>query len=114
MKHEKDPPLTSVQACSSPPQALALIMKTLLVTLLLAMLLMSGSALKCNRCVPRPGGRCTNTKETCSFNQNACVSGTFTKFPFTHFKRCTSLSDCLIMQATPTINARCCQTDLCN
>uniref|UniRef100_A0A3B4D2U2 UPAR/Ly6 domain-containing protein n=1 Tax=Pygocentrus nattereri TaxID=42514 RepID=A0A3B4D2U2_PYGNA len=89
-------------------------MKTLLVTLLLAMLLMSGSALKCNHCVPRPGGRCTNTMQTCGFNQNACVSGTFTKYPFTHFRRCTSLTDCLIMQATPTINARCCQSDLCN
>ncbi|KAL7842335.1 hypothetical protein SRHO_G00240240 [Serrasalmus rhombeus] len=89
-------------------------MKTLLVTLLLAMLLMSGSALKCNRCVPRSGGRCTTTTETCGFNHNACVSGMFTKFPFTYFKRCISLSDCLIMQGTPYISARCCQTDRCN
>ncbi|XP_036412625.1 phospholipase A2 inhibitor and Ly6/PLAUR domain-containing protein-like [Colossoma macropomum] len=89
-------------------------MKTLLVALLLAMLLMSGSALKCNRCVPRPGGRCTTTTETCSFNQDACVSGMFTRFPFTYFKRCIKLSECLIMQRTSYINARCCQSDRCN
>ncbi|KAL7851211.1 hypothetical protein AOLI_G00215670 [Acnodon oligacanthus] len=88
-------------------------MKTLLVTLL-AMLLMSGSALKCNHCVPRPGGKCTTTTETCGFNQNACVSGMFTRFPFIYFKRCISLSDCIVMQGTPYINARCCQSDRCN
>ncbi|XP_036412159.1 CD59 glycoprotein-like [Colossoma macropomum] len=90
-------------------------MKTLTVTLLLAMLLMSGSALKCNNCISSPhGGRCVITTESCGFGKDTCISAIFNTYPFSYFRRCISMSDCLILQATLNINARCCQTDLCN
>ncbi|XP_066508825.1 CD59 glycoprotein-like isoform X1 [Hoplias malabaricus] len=89
-------------------------MKTLLVTLIVSGLLMSGFALKCNNCIPRPGGSCRNTIETCGFGLDACVSAFFTISPFSYFRRCSKMSDCLILQASPYISARCCQSDLCN
>ncbi|KAL7842334.1 hypothetical protein SRHO_G00240230 [Serrasalmus rhombeus] len=102
------------QACTFSKQH-SRIMKTLLVTLPLAMLLMSVSALKCKNCIPPvSGGRCTTTTETCGFRKDACVSAVFTTYPFSYFRRCISMSDCLILQGTSNINAQCCQTDLCN
>ncbi|XP_060761339.1 CD59A glycoprotein-like [Neoarius graeffei] len=89
-------------------------MKTLVLTLVLALMLMSGSALKCYHCVPRYDGSCTTTTETCGYKKDACVSAYFTNRPFTYFRRCISRSDCLILQASPSIKARCCQSDLCN
>ncbi|XP_072525206.1 CD59 glycoprotein-like [Salminus brasiliensis] len=90
--------------------------KILLVTLLLAGLLMSGSALKCNHCISRQGSgnSCRVTTETCGYNKDACVSARFTTLPYSHFRRCIAMSDCLILQMTPNIKARCCQRDLCN
>ncbi|KAK9980226.1 hypothetical protein ABG768_013604 [Culter alburnus] len=90
-------------------------MKVLLLALVLTLVLANGSALKCNRCVPgSPGGRCVTTKETCGYGQDACVSARFTTYPFSYFRRCSKMGDCLIIQSSPYITARCCQTDLCN
>ncbi|MCI4390849.1 hypothetical protein PGIGA_G00127700 [Pangasianodon gigas] len=89
-------------------------MKTLFLTLVLALMLMSGSALKCNNCVPLSGGKCTTTIETCGYKKDACISARFTIYPYTYFRRCISMSDCLLLQANSNIVARCCQRDLCN
>ncbi|XP_053342938.1 CD59B glycoprotein-like [Clarias gariepinus] len=91
-----------------------MIMKTLLLALCLALMLLSGSALKCNNCVPRSGGRCTNTVETCGYKKDACISARFTNYPFNYFRRCIAMSDCLLLQSTSGIVAQCCQRDLCN
>ncbi|KAA0718584.1 hypothetical protein E1301_Tti013164 [Triplophysa tibetana] len=90
-------------------------MKVLLLALVLGLVLTVGSALKCNNCVPsRPGGKCVTTKETCGYNKNACVSARFTTSPYGYFRRCISMSDCLILQSSTYIVATCCQTDQCN
>ncbi|XP_062843614.1 CD59B glycoprotein-like [Trichomycterus rosablanca] len=86
-------------------------MKTLFVTLVLALLLMTGSALKCNNCISKG---CYNTVETCGYKQDACVSAIAKNFPFTYFRRCIAMSDCFILQASNLFNVRCCQTDRCN
>lgn len=41
----------------------------------------TGSALKCNNCVPLSGTRCTNKIETCGYKQDACISARFTFYP---------------------------------
>ncbi|XP_051557737.1 CD59B glycoprotein-like [Myxocyprinus asiaticus] len=90
-------------------------MKVLLLALVLALVLADGSALKCHRCVPStPGGRCSITQETCGYKQDACVSARFTVSPFSYFRRCIAMSDCMILQSSPYIKTKCCQTDLCN
>ncbi|XDV28222.1 hypothetical protein PO909_031571 [Leuciscus waleckii] len=89
-------------------------MKVLLLALVLALVLANVSALKCNNCVPRNGGRCVTTQETCGYKKDACVSARFTTYPFSYFRRCIGMGDCLILQSTPYITATCCQRDLCN
>ncbi|KAF4076492.1 hypothetical protein AMELA_G00215670 [Ameiurus melas] len=90
-------------------------MKTLVLTLGLALMLMSASALKCNHCISRNGVRCTTTTETCGYKQDACVSAIFLPpSPPSYFRRCISMADCLLLQTTSSIQARCCQRDLCN
>ncbi|XP_035384412.1 weak neurotoxin WNTX33-like isoform X2 [Electrophorus electricus] len=87
------------------------IMRTLLVTLVVTLLVMSGSTLKCNRCINKG---CYNTVETCTFGNDACISALFTNYPFNYFRRCSRMTDCLLLSKTPGINAVCCQTDRCN
>ncbi|XP_035384345.1 cytotoxin 7-like [Electrophorus electricus] len=87
------------------------IMRTLLVTLVVALLVMSGSTLKCNRCINKG---CYNTVETCAFGNNACISALFTRYPFNYFRRCSTMTECLLLSRTPGINAVCCHTDRCN
>ncbi|KAG7319799.1 hypothetical protein KOW79_016942 [Hemibagrus wyckioides] len=77
-------------------------------------MLMSGSALKCNNCVPLSGTGCINKIETCGYKKDACISARFTIYPYTYFKRCIAMSDCLLLQSNPNIVAHCCQRDLCN
>ncbi|XP_016309258.1 CD59 glycoprotein-like isoform X1 [Sinocyclocheilus anshuiensis] len=90
-------------------------MKVLLLALVVALVLENGSALKCHNCVPRtPGGRCVTTQETCGYKKDTCVSARFTISPYSYFRRCISMADCMILQSSPYINAKCCQTDLCN
>ncbi|XP_058274000.1 CD59 glycoprotein-like [Hemibagrus wyckioides] len=89
-------------------------MKTLVLALVFALMLMSGSALKCNNCVPLSGTRCTNKIETCGYKKDACISARFTIYPYSYFRRCISMSDCFLLQSISSIVARCCQTDLCN
>ncbi|XP_076838286.1 uncharacterized protein LOC143483328 [Brachyhypopomus gauderio] len=86
-------------------------MKTLLLTLSLALLVMTGSALKCNKCI---GTGCIKTVETCLGDNNACITAIFTTYPFNYFSRCIKLTDCLLLSKTPGVNAVCCQTDRCN
>ncbi|XP_050951100.1 secreted Ly-6/uPAR domain-containing protein 2-like [Labeo rohita] len=90
-------------------------MKVLLLAFVLTLLLVNGSALKCHNCVPyTPGGRCTTTVETCGYKKDTCVAARFTSYPYSYFRRCISMSDCMILQTSPYIKATCCQTDLCN
>ncbi|XP_056301601.1 CD59 glycoprotein [Danio aesculapii] len=90
-------------------------MKVLLLALVLALVFANGSSLVCNRCVPsRPGGSCVTTKETCGYKQDTCVSARFTIQPYSYFRRCISMADCIILQSSPHMSARCCQTDRCN
>ncbi|XP_016374694.1 CD59 glycoprotein-like [Sinocyclocheilus rhinocerous] len=74
-----------------------------------------GSTLKCYNCVPgTPGGSCVATQETCGYKKDTCVSARFTIPPYSYFRRCISMADCMILQSSPNIKAKCCQTDLCN
>ncbi|KAK1794789.1 hypothetical protein P4O66_009984 [Electrophorus voltai] len=51
------------------------IMRTMFVVLALALLVMGGSALQCNNCVPLiPGGKCPDTIETCGSAKDTCVT----------------------------------------
>ncbi|XP_016097428.1 weak neurotoxin WNTX33-like isoform X2 [Sinocyclocheilus grahami] len=90
-------------------------MKVLLLALVVVLVLENGSALICHNCVPRtPGGRCVTTQETCGYKKDTCVSARFTISPYSYFWRCISMADCMILQSSPYINVKCCQTDLCN
>uniref|UniRef100_A0A667XJI6 UPAR/Ly6 domain-containing protein n=1 Tax=Myripristis murdjan TaxID=586833 RepID=A0A667XJI6_9TELE len=75
----------------------------------------SGEALRCNRCVPRsPGGRCTNTVETCTYPFNVCAFVLFTPPLKSSFRQCMNMAVCQGYQKTPNVAANCCSTDLCN
>ncbi|XP_073728956.1 CD59 glycoprotein-like [Misgurnus anguillicaudatus] len=90
-------------------------MKVLLLSLVLALLLTDGFALKCNNCVPdTPGGRCVTTQETCGYEKDTCVSAVSITYPISYFQRCIAKSDCLNLRSSPNIMATCCQRDLCN
>nr|XP_017208227.1 CD59 glycoprotein-like [Danio rerio]BBD52178.1 cocaine-and amphetamine-regulated transcript protein-like 2 [Danio rerio] len=90
-------------------------MKVLLLALVLALVFADGSALKCYNCVPNvPGGSCVTKEETCGYKKDTCVSARFTSPPFGYFRRCISMADCMILQSSTSIKAKCCQTDLCN
>uniref|UniRef100_A0A4W4H4I1 Snake toxin/toxin-like domain-containing protein n=2 Tax=Electrophorus electricus TaxID=8005 RepID=A0A4W4H4I1_ELEEL len=89
------------------------IMRTMFVVLALALLVMGGSALQCNHCVPLiPGGKCPDTIETCGSAKDTCV--TFNLANILVYKKCIKMSDCLLLQGLPLVNVVCCQTDLCN
>uniref|UniRef100_A0A671SLJ5 UPAR/Ly6 domain-containing protein n=1 Tax=Sinocyclocheilus anshuiensis TaxID=1608454 RepID=A0A671SLJ5_9TELE len=97
-------------------------MKVLLLALVLALVLANilitvvGSTLECYNCVPgTPGGSCVATQETCGYKNDTCVSARFTIPPCAFPSRvCISMADCMILQSSPNIKAKCCQTDLCN
>ncbi|XP_026875475.2 gamma-bungarotoxin-like [Electrophorus electricus] len=89
-------------------------MRTLLVTLVLAMLVMSASTLKCYTCIRFPGDACSNFTEECPSEKNACINGVLTRYPFDIIRRCIRMSDCMLLMKTPGINAVCCQSDHCN
>uniref|UniRef100_A0A3Q3KRW6 UPAR/Ly6 domain-containing protein n=1 Tax=Monopterus albus TaxID=43700 RepID=A0A3Q3KRW6_MONAL len=74
----------------------------------------SALALKCNRCVPRAGGSCHTTVETCQRNNDVCASVVITKPRYSYFKRCMKESDALILSSVPNTNVYTCTTDLCN
>ncbi|XP_016147513.1 cytotoxin 6-like [Sinocyclocheilus grahami] len=91
------------------------IMKTLLVVALVLVLVLNyGSALKCNHCVPQGGTRCTQTQETCDFGKDACIAARFNFPPFMGFRRCSSMTECLILSSNTAVKVKCCQSDLCN
>ncbi|XP_026134445.1 CD59 glycoprotein-like [Carassius auratus] len=89
-------------------------MKTLLVVLILVLALNYGSALKCNHCVPQGGTRCTPTQETCDSGKDACIAARFNFPPFMGFRRCSSMTECLILSSNTAMKAKCCHSDLCN
>ncbi|XP_036383708.1 CD59 glycoprotein-like [Megalops cyprinoides] len=91
-------------------------MKALVITFFLLLALSCGEALRCNHCVPStPGGRCTTTLETCRPDHDACIRAMFLPpLPISHFRRCIKMSDCMLLQGTPNINAYCCSSDRCN
>uniref|UniRef100_A0A673LV19 Snake toxin/toxin-like domain-containing protein n=1 Tax=Sinocyclocheilus rhinocerous TaxID=307959 RepID=A0A673LV19_9TELE len=85
-------------------------MKVLLLALVLSLVLENAY-----NCVPgTPGGSCVTTQETCGYKKDTCVSARFTMSPYSYFRRCISMADCMIFQSSPSIKAKCCQTDLCN
>ncbi|KAK2843903.1 hypothetical protein Q7C36_012119 [Tachysurus vachellii] len=86
-------------------------MKMLLVTLALALLLTSGSALKCHKYTFDR----KSSIETCTSGQDTCVArivysprGSFLS------KRCSTRAECVEMQKTNKFPVACCGTDLCN
>ncbi|KAJ8337195.1 hypothetical protein SKAU_G00384150 [Synaphobranchus kaupii] len=90
-------------------------MKVLVFSLALLLILTCGEALECSHCVPsRPGGTCTTTVEKCSRKDDACARAEFLTNPYSHFRRCISMSDCRLLQTNAFIKIRCCDTDLCN
>ncbi|KAM9459471.1 uncharacterized protein ACWYII_011053 [Salvelinus alpinus] len=90
-------------------------MKTVMLAVALALLLASGEALDCLRCVPTKAGRdCEVTVETCPPEKEGCAAARFLRAPFGHFQRCMDLSGCKLFQTNAYINMKCCGTDKCN
>ncbi|KAK2868544.1 hypothetical protein Q7C36_000415 [Tachysurus vachellii] len=86
-------------------------MKMLLVTLALALLLTSGSALKCHKCTP--DGKCSI--ETCTSGQDTCVATkVFTRVDLFVVKKCLTQAQCVEMKKSNKSPVACCGTDLCN
>ncbi|CAM4587035.1 unnamed protein product [Leuciscus chuanchicus] len=74
----------------------------------------SGSALKCHHCVPQSGTRCTPSQETCGIGKDACIAARFNFPPFMGFRRCSSKTECAVLQNNTAMKIKCCQSDLCN
>ncbi|XP_056127598.1 cytotoxin homolog 5-like [Rhinichthys klamathensis goyatoka] len=89
-------------------------MKTLLVPLVLVLVLNYGSALKCHHCVPQSGTRCMPSQETCGVGKDACIAARFNFPPFMGFRRCSSKTECAVLQNNTAMKTKCCQSDLCN
>ncbi|XP_056600069.1 phospholipase A2 inhibitor and Ly6/PLAUR domain-containing protein-like [Triplophysa dalaica] len=89
-------------------------MRTSLLTLILALMLAQGFALKCNYCVPKSGTRCIATVETCEGGKDSCISTRLTIPPYMGFRRCGSTRECLLYQGNTAMISKCCKTDLCN
>ncbi|KAI5092775.1 CD59 glycoprotein-like [Silurus meridionalis] len=89
-------------------------MKTLVLVLVLAMMLMSGSALQCNYCVPVKDHRCRMTSEICQGEKDTCASVIYTDNPMKHFRKCMTKKDCRVYDETPNVHAVCCQWNNCN
>ncbi|XP_028833600.1 CD59 glycoprotein-like [Denticeps clupeoides] len=90
-------------------------MKTVLITLVVALVLTNGEALVCNRCVPaKAGGTCRVSPETCTAHKNACISARFLTSPYGYFQRCISKADCTLLQTNAYIKVKCCEKDFCN
>ncbi|XP_043072487.1 CD59 glycoprotein-like [Puntigrus tetrazona] len=114
MKPQRDPHFSGLEPYMSLSLAFSRTMKVLLPALVLALVLANGSALKCYNCVPgTPGGSCVTTQETCGYKKDTCVSARFIS-PYSYFRRCISMADCMILQSSPNMKVKCCQTDLCN
>uniref|UniRef100_A0A8C2HXB4 Uncharacterized protein n=1 Tax=Cyprinus carpio TaxID=7962 RepID=A0A8C2HXB4_CYPCA len=82
------------------------IMKTLLVVLVLVLALNYGEI-----CVPQVGTRCTQTQETCGFGKGACIAARFNFPPFMGFRRCSSMTECLILSSNTAMKVKCCHSD---
>ncbi|XP_036375270.1 neurotoxin 3FTx-RI-like [Megalops cyprinoides] len=90
-------------------------MKILVVSLALLLVLACGDALKCNYCVSKkPGGTCTTSVETCENGKDACARAAFLNPPYSSFRRCIKMTDCLMLKTNSYIDIDCCNTDLCN
>ncbi|KAJ8386129.1 hypothetical protein AAFF_G00176370 [Aldrovandia affinis] len=90
-------------------------MKVLVFSFVFLLVVTCGEALVCSHCVPtRPGGTCNTTEEKCAFNNDACARAEFLISPFSHFRRCIKMSDCLLLQSNAFIKMHCCDSDLCN
>uniref|UniRef100_A0A9R1SJ44 Uncharacterized protein n=2 Tax=Cyprinus carpio TaxID=7962 RepID=A0A9R1SJ44_CYPCA len=85
------------------------IMKTLLVVLVLVLVLNYGEI-----CVPQGGTCCTQTQETRGFGKDACIAARFNFPPFMGFRRCSSMTECLILSSNTAMKVKCCHSDLCN
>uniref|UniRef100_A0A8C2ACW5 Membrane attack complex inhibition factor n=1 Tax=Cyprinus carpio TaxID=7962 RepID=A0A8C2ACW5_CYPCA len=86
------------------------IMKTMLVALVLVLVLNYGEI-----CTETLGGtRCTQTQETCGFGKDACIVARFNFPPFMGFRRCSSMTECLILSSNTAMKVKCCHFDLCN
>ncbi|KAK2857553.1 hypothetical protein Q7C36_005472 [Tachysurus vachellii] len=93
-------------------------MKILFMTLVLALMLMSGSALKCYQCSMRKDGKCHYEIETCKDNKSTCFSGErFSQICLNliTFKRCMPASLCYhLLKRKDYRDVKCCVTNFCN
>ncbi|XP_066579339.1 three-finger protein 5 [Amia ocellicauda] len=89
-------------------------MKGWICTFLLLLSLTLGETLKCNRCIATGSGSCSNTVQTCGYNEDACIRAIWTISPYGHFRRCIKKSDCLMLQGLNGLTAYCCYSDRCN
>ncbi|XP_047671675.1 probable weak neurotoxin 3FTx-Lio1 [Tachysurus fulvidraco] len=87
-------------------------MKILFLTLVLALMLMSGSSLKCYKCNSGLGEKCFLLPDPCNW-QNACISSV-SKTGTSVTKRCISMAECVNLKQNPDYNVHCCRTDFCN
>ncbi|XP_069044294.1 lymphocyte antigen 6S-like [Lepisosteus oculatus] len=92
-------------------------MKSLL--FLAAVLLLSlscGEALRCNNCMGQRQGAVPGscTVQTCTDDNNVCVSAIF-RPPFSGaIRRCGKSSECAMLSMGGNSRVSCCKTDLCN
>ncbi|KAG9278637.1 CD59A glycoprotein [Astyanax mexicanus] len=87
--------------------------KILLVTLLLAGMIISGSALQCYFCVPESGKPCNPTIENCGPGKDTCFQGV-RSIPSLIQKKCMRMEECEDKRDSRSMRVQCCQTDLCN
>ncbi|KAG7326045.1 hypothetical protein KOW79_010970 [Hemibagrus wyckioides] len=83
-------------------------MTILFLTLVLALMLMSGSSLKCNRCFTLVGEKCKSVPEPC-LGEDACVSSVMKKQSYLNrslMKRCIRMAECLRLKKNPDFKER--------
>ncbi|KAJ3594751.1 hypothetical protein NHX12_004058 [Muraenolepis orangiensis] len=90
-------------------------MKFLVLSLALALVLTTGSALKCHRCVSRRAGEsCDLLTESCRPGKDACAAARFLRAPFGQYQKCMAMRDCEMLKMNAYIDIQCCDGDMCN
>ncbi|KAF7692500.1 CD59 glycoprotein [Silurus meridionalis] len=90
-------------------------MRSLVLALVLVLLVSSGMALECHQCLPKKaGGACEIFSMTCPAKKDACVAAKFTRAPYGHYQKCTTMADCQLLKLNAYMKVNCCQDDLCN
>ncbi|CAL8369662.1 unnamed protein product [Boreogadus saida] len=101
--------------CYSTANRLNRTMKFLVLSLALALVLTTGSALNCHRCVSRRAGEsCDLVVESCRPEKDACAAAKFLSAPHGQYQKCMAMSDCEMLKMNSYIDMKCCADNMCN